>query len=138
MKKCPVCGHTSLAERQGAYCFEPPAIIPGGVIVVADADWLHCDSCGEDILSANLEASIEVERRRRLGLLTPGEIRNVRETLRLSVQDMSQSLGVAEQTYERWESGRSLPTAPGNAVLRQMAKNPEMFTSLPSVRTDQR
>lgn len=68
-KKCPVCGCISLTEMRGAYRFEPPAIIPGGSIIVSEADWLHCGSCGEDILSADLEASIDAERRRRLGLL---------------------------------------------------------------------
>ncbi|MGH7192362.1 MAG: hypothetical protein ACREJM_02375 [Candidatus Saccharimonadales bacterium] len=94
-KKCAMCGHTPLAEMAGAYRFEPPAIIPGGPIMVADAEWLHCGSCGDDILSPKLEASIEEERRRRLGLLTPGEIRGVRETLGLSVRDMFTSLSSA-------------------------------------------
>jgi putative zinc finger/helix-turn-helix YgiT family protein len=134
-KRCPVCGHMPLTAMKGAYRFEPPAIVPGGPIVIADTEWSHCGSCGDDVLSPNLEASIDEERRRRLGLLTRGEIRNVRETLRLSVQDMSQLLGVGEQTYDRWENGRSLPTMPGNALLRQMAKSPETLPSLAAVRT---
>lgn len=138
-QNCPLCGYLSLTAMQGAYHFEPPAIIPGGTILVAEAEWLHCGYCGEDILSAALEASIDEERRRRLELLTAADIRNVREVLHLSVQDMSQLLGVGQQTYERWENGSSLPTATGNDLLRQLAMNPEMFPSLSSVRTtDQR
>lgn len=126
-KECPMCGHPSLVEMEGAYRIEPPATIPGGAITVGDAKWLHCGSCGEDILSPGLEASIEAERRRRLGLLTPTEIRDVREMLRLSIRDLSELLGVGQQTYERWENGRSLPTPTGNTLLRQMAKDPETF-----------
>lgn len=63
-EKCPICGHESLVTMHGEYRFEPPANIPGGVIVVGDAQWLHCGSCGEDILSRELEAAIEGQRAR--------------------------------------------------------------------------
>lgn len=126
-KRCPMCGQMSLVKMNGEYRFEPPANIPGGPIVVAEALWMHCGSCGEDILSGELEQSIEDERRRRLGLFTPEEIRKVREKMGLSMQNMSDLIGVGERTYARWENGRSLPTTQGNALLRQMVKSPEML-----------
>jgi len=42
----------------------PPNIAQGNV-VVADATWLHCDSCGEDILSPELEEAINRHRERK-------------------------------------------------------------------------
>src|SRR5487761_1314354 len=126
-KRCPLCGQASLVKMNGEYRFETPANVPGGPIVVAEAAWLHCDACGEDILSRELEAAIEDERRRRLGLLAPEEIRNVREKMGLSVRDMSHLLGVEERMYARWENGRSLPTKPGDALLQQMVETPERF-----------
>lgn len=128
-KKCPLCGRASLLKKNGEYRFEPPANVPGGAIVVAEAEWLHCASCEEDILSGQLEAAIEVERRRRLGMLTPGEMNGVREKMGLSQQEMSHLLGVEESTYARWECGRSLPTRSGDALIRKMAAAPEMFVT---------
>jgi hypothetical protein len=57
-KKCPLCGETSLCEKHGEFRMELPPNIPGGFIVVPDTTWRHCESCGEDILSAELEQAI--------------------------------------------------------------------------------
>jgi hypothetical protein len=58
-KKCPACGEEALLEKRGEYRMELPANIPGGVLVIPKMSWLHCDSCGEDILSAELEHAIK-------------------------------------------------------------------------------
>ena len=126
-KECPLCGQTALMAMTGEYCLEPPPNLLGGPIVVSEAAWLHCESCGEDILSSDLEAAIERERRRRLGLLRPEEIRNIRERNGLTVADMSHVLGVEEKTYARWEEGRSLPSKSSDALIRQIATTPERF-----------
>lgn len=57
-KKCPTCGKLSLVEKRGEYHMELPPNLAGDAVVVADAEWLHCDSCGEDILSKKLEQAI--------------------------------------------------------------------------------
>jgi len=57
-KKCPLCGEMTLLEKHGDYRMELPTNIRIGFVVIPDATWLHCDSCGEDILSAELEQAI--------------------------------------------------------------------------------
>jgi hypothetical protein len=57
-KKCPMCGETTLLEHHGDFRMELPPNVPGGAILVSDANWMHCDSCGEDILSPELEMQI--------------------------------------------------------------------------------
>jgi len=126
-KKCPMCGHETLVGMSGEYQFETPASIPGGAISVLDATWDHCESCGEDILSNALETAINRERYRRLGLLSPDEIREVRERTGLSAVDMSHLLGVGEKTYTRWENGRSLQTKASDTLIRFIDRNVEMF-----------
>lgn len=126
-KKCPLCGQQTLVEMQGEYRMEPPPNIPGGVIIIPDASWLHCESCGEDILSHELDTAIGGERYRRLGLLTPDDIRRVRGKTGLSAVDMSHLLGVGEKTYTRWENGRSLQTKASDTLIRLIDRNAEMF-----------
>jgi hypothetical protein len=58
-KVCPVCGEPTLLEKRGEYRMELPPTLPGGFVVIPDTSWLHCDSCGEDILSAELERAIQ-------------------------------------------------------------------------------
>ena len=67
-KVCPMCGDPALVRMHGEFGFEPPANVPGGSIVVADARWTHCESCGEDFIPDALDAALDVERQRRLGL----------------------------------------------------------------------
>src|SRR6266852_5326162 len=137
-KKCPMCGQATLVEMTGEYRMEPPPTIPGGAIVIRDASWLHCESCNEDILSSELDAAINRERYRRLGLLPPKEIRRVREKTGLSAVDMSHLLGVGEKTYTRWENGRSLQTKASDTLIRLMDKHAELFALLDAERQPDR
>lgn len=63
--KCPLCGETSLHEKRGEYRMELPPNVPGGSVVVPNATWMHCDSCGEDILSPEMEKAINKKTRRK-------------------------------------------------------------------------
>src|SRR5438309_8208070 len=69
-KQCPICGENSLDETQGTYRFDPPPNIPGGTMVISETTWEHCSSCGEDILSLELEAAIDREQSLRQRLVT--------------------------------------------------------------------
>jgi hypothetical protein len=53
---------------------ELPPGISGKTVVVADAEWQHCDSCGQDILSKELERAInrKCPRRNRSPFFIPG------------------------------------------------------------------
>ncbi|MCC6426625.1 MAG: type II toxin-antitoxin system MqsA family antitoxin [Phycisphaerales bacterium] len=124
---CPMCGKNSLTEKHGEYRFEPPDPIPGGAIVVPDATWYECGACHEQIVPPALEQAIERERCRRLGLLTPEEIKAVRERTGLSAVDMATLLGVGEKTYTRWENGRSLQNKSNDTLIRMVDRNAEIF-----------
>lgn len=126
-KDCPLCGQRTLVEMQGEFRMDPPPNIPGGTIVVRDASWQHCESCGEDILPHELDTAIDRERYRRLGLLTSEDIRRVREKTGLSAVDMSHLLGVGEKTYTRWENGHSLQTKASDTLIRLIDSSAEMF-----------
>jgi YgiT-type zinc finger domain-containing protein len=67
-KTCPLCGEPTLEEKRGVYRFDPPPKIPGGTIVIADAEWQGCAACGEDILPHELSTAIDAEADRRRGL----------------------------------------------------------------------
>lgn len=126
-KNCPLCGEKTFTEMHGEFRMDPPPNIPGGTIVIRDASWQHCESCGEDILSHELDEAIDSERYRRLGLLSPEDIRRVREKTGLSAVDMSHVLGVGEKTYTRWENGHSLQTKASDTLIRLIDRNAEMF-----------
>ena len=63
-KKCPICGEATLVAKHGEYRMDLPPNIPGGFIIVPDANWLRCESCGEDVLSVELEQAIDSQCRK--------------------------------------------------------------------------
>ena len=135
---CPVCGNATLEERQGEYRFEPPPNLPGGEMAVPDAVWSACSTCGEEILPDTLTRAIDAHRYKRLGLLTPDELRGVRDKTGLSAVDMAHLLGVGEKTYTRWENGRSLQNKSNDTLVRLLDRNPTPFALLDAERDPHR
>jgi len=137
-KVCPICGKQSMSIKTGEYHFEPPENIPGGEMVMKDTSWEECVECGEKILSADLEAKLEKERYKRLGLLLPEEIKEIRKRAGLSQTEIAKVLGVGEKTYTRWESGCSLQNKSSDNLIRLMDMNAEIFAQLEAERSPER
>lgn len=137
-KGCPLCGEGTLQKQQGSYSFEPPVNIPGGIITVNDAEWFACDSCGEEIIPDTLSKSLDAVRNQRLGLLSPEQIRAVRQRTGLTAVDMAHLLGVGEKTYTRWENGKSLQNKSNDTLIRLIDKNVEPFALVDAERDPNR
>jgi putative zinc finger/helix-turn-helix YgiT family protein len=136
--KCPICGNQTLEHKQGEYRFEPPLNIPRGTMTIRDAVWDACSSCGEEILPDELTKAIEAEQYRRLGLLTPSEIRQVRQKTGLSAVDLANLLGIGEKSYTRWENGRSMQNRSNDTLIRFLDKNAEAFVIVDAERKPDR
>ncbi len=72
---------------------------------------------GEDILTPESMALIEKTQARHMGLLSPEEIRALRERLMLTQEEMSELLQLGGKSYTRWESGRARPSRSLNLLL---------------------
>jgi len=62
---------------------------------------------GEEILTPEAHELIEKTKARTMGLMSPEEIRELRERLDLTQEEMSDLLQIGAKTYTRWESGRA-------------------------------
>jgi putative zinc finger/helix-turn-helix YgiT family protein len=133
-----MCGSETLEERHGEYRLDPPPEISGGVIVIRDAQWLSCGNCGEDILPHELTEAIEAQRYKRLELLTPEEVRQVRQRTGLSAVEMGHMLGVGEKTYTRWETGRSVQNKANDLLIRLLDANAETLAMVQAARQPNR
>jgi putative zinc finger/helix-turn-helix YgiT family protein len=136
--RCPICGNETLEQKQGEYRFEPPANVPGGTMSIANATWAACSSCGEEILPDELTEAIEAEQYRRLGLLSPANIRQVREKTGLSAVEMAHLLGVGEKSFTRWENGRSIQNKSNDTLIRLLDKNAAAFVIVDAERKPDR
>jgi putative zinc finger/helix-turn-helix YgiT family protein len=127
---CPICGADTLESRHGDFLFEPPQNISGGVITIKGATWQECSSCEEQILSKELESALEKCRYSRLGLLTPVEIREIRNRTGLNQVEMAQLLGVGDKTYTRWETGKSLHNKSNDNLIRLVDQHVEILSQI--------
>ena len=133
-KECPICGAAALIAKSGEFRFEPPANIPGGIIVIPNSKWEECQTCGEAILPPELLENLDRQRYIRLGLLRPSEIKAIREKAGLTQAQISRILGFGEKSYTRWESGKLLQNKSSDNLIRLFAKDANLFEGLAAQR----
>ena len=136
--ECPICGCVTLEERKGEYRFELPQSVSGKAVVIDDATWEKCTTCGEEILPPEVYRRLEIERRKQSGLLSPDEIRGVRERVGLSQEAIARLLGLGLKTYARWESGQSVQNRANDNLIRLFDEHQTLFVELEVRRTPER
>ncbi len=135
---CPLCGNETLEERTGVFEMAVPDNIPGGVIQIPNAQWQGCSTCNEEIIPDELSQAIQQERLKRLGLLSPDEIKQIRAKTGLSAVEMAQILGAGDKSYTRWENGKSIQNKSTDTLLRVVDQHPEMFAGIDAQRSLER
>jgi len=137
-RECPICGEVGMEEHHGEFRFDFPPNIPGGEFLIPDVTWEECSTCGEAILSPEIEDAIDREHYRRKGLLTPDDIKAIRERTGLSQKEMAERLGVGEKTYTRWENGYSMHNKSNDNMIRLFDRSPEVFEEIEAPRDPER
>ena len=116
--ECGICGGEAILVSD-----EREVRIGKRSAVVAD-QFFRCSVCGEELYEPGqmdavmLRASTAI--RADLGLLTPEEIRALRESLELSQVDFERLLGVGQKTVVRWEKGTVFQNQATDALLRAL------------------
>jgi len=77
--------------------------------------WRNVD--GEIFLDGDAEEKIEATKTRHMGLLTPSQIKQLRESVGLTQKELSDLLQLGEKSWTRWESGRERPSRSINVLL---------------------
>jgi putative zinc finger/helix-turn-helix YgiT family protein len=140
MKKiCSACGNKSLVHKKGIFHFE---VSGNGTnknakefhIDIENAQWDECGICGEMLLSKELDEALERWQYTREGLLTPKEIRQIRESRGLTQKQISMILGVGEKSYTRWENGLSMQTKAMDNLIRIFDISPGLFKKMETAR----
>jgi DNA-binding transcriptional regulator YiaG len=82
---------------------------PPTILNVAVPAWRDPDD-GEIYLDGEAIRILDDARARHHGLMTTGEIRELRQKLGLTQKRLSELLQIGEKTWTRWESGRDRPS----------------------------
>jgi putative zinc finger/helix-turn-helix YgiT family protein len=96
--------------------------VNGEEISVPAVAHLKCSKCGEVVLrfadAKRLHEDAIAIYRRKHGLLSADEIRNLRARFGLTQADLARLLRLGGNTVSRWESGRNVQTSAMDILLR--------------------
>lgn len=116
--KCPSCGK---GEMRIESIPEFETKLRGIPFVVKDAKIAKCDNCGEQLYNAKevkrWEEILKMQLKAQGLLISPQEIRSLREVMGLSVANFATIFGVTRQTVYGWESDESSGVQLGPASL---------------------
>jgi DNA-binding transcriptional regulator YiaG len=122
----------SAAHRKCMYCREravSPTTLPSYTtemehdgrkykVSVADFQVLQCRRCGAFILEDSANERLDEALRAEAGILKPAEIRQNREALDLTRQQLADLLRISMFTLTRWETGAQIQQRAMDTLLR--------------------
>ncbi len=88
---------------------------------------------GEVYLDTEATALLDKAKARYMGLLTPEQIRALRERLGLTQKQISELLQIGDKTWTRWETGRERPFRSINVLLYALSDGKIDLTYLRSL-----
>lgn len=89
--------------------------------VTAKLPALRDPNSGEEFLTEEALQELDKIKARHLGVLSPTEIRELRQNLGLSQKRISELLQLGARTWSRWESGHEHPSRSSSILLHALA-----------------
>jgi putative zinc finger/helix-turn-helix YgiT family protein len=124
-RRCPTCGHQPLVARQIRDEFEYGPDGDRMTIVAEAVPVLVCPACGETLYGPEAAVVRHQAICRALGLLSPAEIKAVREGHGPDQEDFARLTGIGVATLSRWERGRLIQTRAMDRYLRLIDALPQ-------------
>lgn len=103
-KKCPECGSYKLTRNQEEYRF-PYGKDAEAVELSATIEVEKCGDCGFSCMGPAAEQACHEAICEHLGVMTPNQIKSLRDYHGLTQADFSKITGLGEATLSRWERG---------------------------------
>lgn len=130
--KCAKCRERAVEPATVDYVAEMEHDGRAHSVSVQGLSILKCNQCGNQLLSDEAYERLTEALRYQLGLLPPGLIRQNRERLALTQQQLAAFLGVAEATLSRWETGAQIQQLSLDRLLRVFFAFPQVQAALAS------
>src|SRR5882724_5433156 len=118
LRKCGQCRSRSVAPTVIEYTTEFENDGREYTVTIPDLQVLRCEKCNDVLLDDDVNRRISDAIREKLGVLTPSQIRQNRESLKLTQRELSQLLGIAEATLSRWETGAQIQQRSLDRLMR--------------------
>jgi len=131
--RCHECGAAMRrAKRQETFTYK------GESVKVAQPGW-YCTGCDEAIFDGTDMQATESEffrlKARVDGLLAPDEVRRIRKRLKMTQKRASELLGGGPRAFQKYESGKAMPSRAMSALLALLDNHPELLKDVETLRT---
>jgi HTH-type transcriptional regulator / antitoxin MqsA len=125
---CPACGAAMVRDMRPVeyeYKGEKTSIVQPG--------W-YCASCAEAVFIgpdiSETEPALAEFRAQVDGVLTPIQVKEIRERLSLSQRKAGELLGGGPRAFQKYESGQQAVSKPMSNLLRLLGKKPKLLSEL--------
>ena len=120
---CPLCGNAGVMTS-----WKPDVFNYGSdesmVELTADVPVRRCEDCDLEYLDDEAERLKHGAVCRHLGVLSPDEIRRIRNVFGMTRSKFAQVTGLGEASLNRWENGLTIQTHAYDRYLRLLAAHP--------------
>ena len=114
---CPVCDGNSVTTSWNCHTFDYGSS-ESAVELSVDVPVRRCHVCEFEFLDATAERLKHEAVCKHLGVLTPVDIRRIRESHRMSRTQFAQVTGLGEASLNRWENGLNIQNHANDRYLR--------------------
>ena len=118
---CPFCSREEIITSWKDHTFSYGSG-KSGVELTVNVPVQRCDACEFEYLDESSERLKHDAICHHLGVLSPAEIRLIREGLRMTRARFAQVTGLGETSLDRWENGLSIQTHANDRYLRLLAR----------------
>ena len=125
---CPLCGTDEVTTSWKPHVFDYGSRESVAELSV-DVPVRRCASCDLEFLDEPAEGLKHEAVCKHLGVLTPAEIRRIREAHGMSRVSFAQVTGLGEASLNRWENGLNIQTHANDRYLR-LLKHPGIMRKL--------
>lgn len=125
---CPLCGGEGVAASRKSHAFRYGSG-ESAVELTVNVPVRRCDACEFEYLDEAAERLKHEAVYRHLGVLSPGEVRRIRESHRMTRARFAHVTGLGGASLNRWENGLAIQTHGNDRYLRLLAR-PEIMRRL--------
>ena len=118
--ECPQCGTGGVTASQHRHTFTYGSE-ESAVELTVDVPLLRCSACGFEYLDEEAEQLKHEAVCGNFGVLSPAEIRRIREHHQMTRARFAEVTGLGEASLNRWEKGLTIQTQGNDRYIRLLA-----------------
>ena len=118
---CPQCGATGIRTVAHRHTFTYGSD-KSGVELTVDVPLRRCTCCDFQYLDQEAERLKHEAVCQHFGVLSPGEIRGIRESYRMTPAKFAEVTGLGEASLKDWENGLTIQTQGDDRHIRLVAR----------------